>query len=141
VIPELYTSIILYYCFYYSYIFCLVQTRVDDNGEGTEEGYDSSRDEVSSISSYNPANANNFELSSLRNSLSNQSFASARLSVGPVFPQYKQLPQLSVSEILEESGPGKVSAPSRYKYSRSLSANEVSMRTLFTILLVLLELK
>jgi RAB6A-GEF complex partner protein 2 len=86
---------------------CLVQTRVNDNGEGAEEGYDSSRDEVSSVSSYNPASSNNFEFSFLRNSLSNQSFASARLSAGAVFPQYKLLPQLSVSEILEEPGPGK----------------------------------
>lgn len=76
-----------------------------------EEGYDSSRDEVSSISSYNPANASNLEFSSLRNSLSNQSFSSSRLPAGPAFPPYKQLSQLSVSEILEEPGPGKVPPP------------------------------
>ncbi|KAJ3687310.1 hypothetical protein LUZ61_016474 [Rhynchospora tenuis] len=100
-------------------------TRVNENEEGTEEGYDSSRDEVSSVSSYNPANANNFEFSSLRNSLSNQSFASARLSAGSAFPAYRQLPQLSVSEIVEEPAPGIVSPQRKLSISLSnLSSNE-----------------
>ncbi|KAJ3697944.1 hypothetical protein LUZ61_001649 [Rhynchospora tenuis] len=100
-------------------------TRVNENEEGIEEGYDSSRDEVSSISSYNPANANNIEFSSLRNSLSNQSFASARLSAGSAFPPYRQLPQLSVSEIVEEPGPGIVSPQRKLSISLSnLSSNE-----------------
>ncbi|KAJ4757040.1 RAB6A-GEF complex partner protein 2 [Rhynchospora pubera] len=100
-------------------------TRVNENDEDTEEGYDSSRDEVSSISSYNPANANNFEFSSFRNSLSNQSFASARLSAGSAFPPYRQLPQLSVSEIVEEAGPGIVSPQRKRSISLSnLSSNE-----------------
>ncbi|KAJ4769621.1 RAB6A-GEF complex partner protein 2 [Rhynchospora pubera] len=94
-------------------------TRVNENEEDTEEGYDSSRDEVSSISSYNPANTNNFEFSSFRNSLSNQSFASARLSAGSAFPPYRQLPQLSVSEIVEEPVAGIV--PPQRKLSISLS--------------------
>ncbi|XP_078160953.1 uncharacterized protein LOC144556473 [Carex rostrata] len=100
-------------------------TRVNENGEETEEGYDSSKDEVSSISSYNPANANNLEFSSLRNSLSNQSFSSSRLPADPAFPPYKQLSQLSVSEILEEPGPGIVSPQRKLSISLSnISSNE-----------------
>ncbi|KAJ4749121.1 RAB6A-GEF complex partner protein 2 [Rhynchospora pubera] len=105
-------------------------TRVNENDEDTEEGYDSSRDEVSSISSYNPANANNFEFSSFRNSLSNQSFASARLSAGSAFPPYRQLPQLSVSEIVEEAGPGIVSPQRKLSISLSNLSSNVEKNSL-----------
>ncbi|KAJ3679441.1 hypothetical protein LUZ60_017452 [Juncus effusus] len=91
--------------------------RANENGE--EEEYESSRDEVSSVSSYNPANPNNYDVSSLRNSFSNQSLNNARFSAGPtsLSPSYNQLPQLSISEIVEDSSSGLVSPEKKLSIS------------------------
>ncbi|KAL6651596.1 hypothetical protein ACP70R_010521 [Stipagrostis hirtigluma subsp. patula] len=89
-------------------------TKANDNTD-LEEGYDSSKDEVSSVSSYNPSKANH-EFS-LRNSLSMQSLSS-RLSTSeplynhveqPSFPLYNPIPRLSVSEISDDHDGGAVS--------------------------------
>ncbi|CAL5029394.1 unnamed protein product [Urochloa decumbens] len=88
--------------------------KANDNAD-LEEGYDSSKDEVSSVSSYNPSKAN--PESSLRNSLSMQSLSS-RLSTSepfynqveqPNFPSYNPIPRLSMSEISDDHDGGLVS--------------------------------
>ncbi|CAN6236611.1 unnamed protein product [Urochloa humidicola] len=88
--------------------------KANDNAD-LEEGYDSSKDEVSSVSSYNPSKAN--PESSLRNSLSMQSLSS-RLSTSepfynqveqPNFPSYNPIPRLSVSAISDDHDGGLVS--------------------------------
>nr|CAB3488629.1 unnamed protein product [Digitaria exilis] len=87
-------------------------TKANDNAD-LEEGYDSSKDEVSSVSSYNPSKAN--AEFSMRNSLSMQSLSS-RLSTSepfynqaerPNFPLYTPIPRLSVSEISDDNDGGK----------------------------------
>ncbi|XP_062184202.1 uncharacterized protein LOC133888100 [Phragmites australis] len=89
-------------------------TKANDKTD-LEEGYDSSKDEVSSVSSYNPSNANHE--SSLRNSSSMQSLSS-HLSTSeplynqverPSFPSYSPIPRLSVSEISDDHDRGVVS--------------------------------
>jgi len=90
----------------------LLQVKANDNAD-LEEGYDSSKDEVSSVSSYNPSKAN--PEFSLRNSFSMQSLSS-RLSTSepfynqaeqPNFPSYSPIPRLSVSEISDDHDGGK----------------------------------
>ncbi|KAM0922826.1 hypothetical protein ACQ4PT_005925 [Festuca glaucescens] len=88
--------------------------RANDNTD-PEEGYDSSKDEVSSVSSYNPSKSNTE--SPLRNSTSTHSL-STRLSTNEAlysqgerstFPSYSAIPRLSVSEISDDHGGGMVS--------------------------------
>ncbi|XP_020081948.1 uncharacterized protein LOC109724938 [Ananas comosus] len=90
--------------------------RANENVDGFEEGYDSSRDEVSSVSSYNPAKANVDFVH--RNSLSMQSM-STRLSTSELynshgehsgFPSYAALPRLSISEVIDDPG-GAIQSP------------------------------
>ncbi|XP_008664338.1 uncharacterized protein [Zea mays] len=92
-------------------------SKANDNAD-LEEGYDSSKDEVSSVSSYNPSKAN--REFSLGSSLSTQSLSS-RLSTSepfynqverPNFPSYSPIPGLSVSEISDDHDGGSV-APQR----------------------------
>ncbi|XP_073001113.1 uncharacterized protein [Typha latifolia] len=98
-------------------------TRANENIDGLEEGYDSSRDEVSSVSSYNPAKANSDF--SLKNSLSMQSLASRMSNSGlqysqgerSNFPSYMPLPQLSVLEVIDNSGGGLVSPQEKLNHS------------------------
>lgn len=88
--------------------------KANDNTD-LEEGYDSSKDEVSSVSSYNPSKSNtDFPI---RNSTSTHSLSS-RLSMNealysqgerPTFPSYNAVPRLSVSEISDDHGGGTVS--------------------------------
>ncbi|CAO2183501.1 unnamed protein product [Urochloa humidicola] len=81
--------------------------KANDNAD-LEEGYDSSKDEVSSVSSYNPSKAN--PESSLRSSLSMQSLSSRLSTSEPFynqversnFPSYNPIPRLSVSEISDD---------------------------------------
>ncbi|CAM0958902.1 unnamed protein product [Alopecurus aequalis] len=84
-------------------------TKANDNTD-LEEGYDSSKDEVSSVSSYNPSKSNT--QFPLRNSTSTHSLSS-RLSTNealysqgerPTFPLYNSIPRLSVSEISDDHG-------------------------------------
>ncbi|KAK1288521.1 hypothetical protein QJS10_CPB19g00966 [Acorus calamus] len=74
-----------------------------------DEGYDSSRDEISSVSSYNPPKGNIDH--SFRNSISMQSLASRASNEKPSysqdersFPSYMPLSQLSVAEVVDDSG-------------------------------------
>ncbi|ONM12347.1 hypothetical protein ZEAMMB73_Zm00001d001898 [Zea mays] len=90
-------------------------SKANDNVD-LEEGYDSSKDEVSSVSSYNPSKAH--PEFSLRSSLSMHSLSS-RLSTSelfynqverPNFPSYNPIPRLSVSEISDDHDGGLVAS-------------------------------
>ncbi|RWR72927.1 Reduced growth phenotype protein 1 [Cinnamomum micranthum f. kanehirae] len=99
--------------------------RASEIPDGLEEGYESSRDEISSVSSYNPARGN-IDLT-FQNSLSLQS--PARRSSSQDFsniqgeysssPSYMMLPQLSMAEALQD--PTRDAAPPKVPfYSSSL---------------------
>ncbi|KAH7860044.1 hypothetical protein Vadar_008500 [Vaccinium darrowii] len=105
--------------------------------DGVEEGYESSRDEISSVSSYNPSKENlhsafgsSLSLQSVgRFSNYDASYAKERTSIHSYMP----LPQLSVAEVLYDSGgdilsPQKSSAmgsPSQQlKHSKSLPTDD-----------------
>uniref|UniRef100_A0A0E0ABX4 Uncharacterized protein n=1 Tax=Oryza glumipatula TaxID=40148 RepID=A0A0E0ABX4_9ORYZ len=108
-------------------------SKANDNTD-LEEGYDSSKDEVSSVSSYNKANPE----SSLRSSVSMHSLSS-RLSTSeplysrerPSFPSYSPIPRLSVSEISDDHGGGVVS-PQR-KLNHLLSDHHPSNGQMFSL--------
>ncbi|KAK1266391.1 hypothetical protein QJS04_geneDACA014492 [Acorus gramineus] len=108
-----------------------------------DEGYDSSRDEISSVSSYNPPKGNIDH--SFRNSISMQSLASRASNEKPSysqdersFPSYMPLSQLSVAEVVDDSGGGSLSkrlgaltlevpSPSQHRnYPNSPFANDES---------------
>ncbi|KAG1326795.1 hypothetical protein COCNU_01G007290 [Cocos nucifera] len=104
--------------------------RANENLDGFEEGYDSSRDEVSSVSSYGPTKGN-ADLT-LRSSLSLQSIAS-RFSNNELqyshgarsgFPSYNLLPQLSIAEVLDDPGGGFVSPQKKLDNSSSPSPSQ-----------------
>ncbi|VAI78614.1 unnamed protein product [Triticum turgidum subsp. durum] len=88
--------------------------KANDNTD-LEEGYDSSKDEVSSVSSYNPSKSNtDFPIRTSTSTLS----LSSRLSMNealysqgerPTFPSYNAIPRFSVSEISDDHGGGPVS--------------------------------
>ncbi|KQK17655.1 hypothetical protein BRADI_1g35900v3 [Brachypodium distachyon] len=110
--------------------------RANDNTD-LEEGYDSSKDEVSSVSSYNPSKSNTDY--PLRRSISTQSLSS-RLSTSealhsqgehPTFPSYSAIPRLSVSEISDDHGGGMVS-PQR-KLNQLLSDHHPSNGQRFSL--------
>ncbi|KAF7140233.1 hypothetical protein RHSIM_Rhsim06G0125800 [Rhododendron simsii] len=106
--------------------------------DGVEEGYESSRDEISSVSSYNPTKENlhtafgsSLSLQSSVGRFSNPdaSYLKERTSIHSYMP----LPQLSVAEVLYDSGgdiltPRKSSAtgsPSQQlKHSKSLPTDD-----------------
>ncbi|KAG0498307.1 hypothetical protein HPP92_002998 [Vanilla planifolia] len=77
-----------------------LQVQANEFLDGLEEGYDSSRDEISSVSSYNPARGID-----IRNSLSSQSISARFPSTEAKgerssHPSYLPLPQVSVSEVV-----------------------------------------
>ncbi|XP_042428296.1 uncharacterized protein LOC122015462 [Zingiber officinale] len=84
--------------------------RVNENIDVVEEGYDSSKDEVSSISSYNPNRGNTdlpyrtLSLQSTASRLSNNDFH--QLQSERTVPSYVPLTQLSVAEVMDDSGEG-----------------------------------
>lgn len=89
------------------------QVRANENLDGLEEGYDSSRDEVSSVSSYNltKGNAdltprNSLSLLSITSTLSNNEFQYSH-GIRSGFPSYNPLPRLSVAEVVDDPGGGK----------------------------------
>ncbi|KAJ4970644.1 hypothetical protein NE237_003743 [Protea cynaroides] len=92
--------------------------RANETCDGVEEGYESSRDEISSVSSYNPAKGN-LEWA-FGSSLSLQSFAARSSNKDLSYPQgeraslssYVPLPQLSVTEVLYDPV-GDVPSPSK----------------------------
>ncbi|XP_028787269.1 uncharacterized protein LOC114743243 [Neltuma alba] len=81
--------------------------RANDINDALEEGYDSSRDEVSSVSSYNPVKDNLHR--SFGSSLSLRSSSARSLSRDPLegsrmsFSSQMALPRLSVAEVLHDS--------------------------------------
>lgn len=85
--------------------------RANETSDDYEEGYDSSRDEISSVSSYNPTRGNSDF--AFRSSLSLQSMIT-RVSQTEAqntgerssFPSYMPLSQLSVAEVLDDSNGG-----------------------------------
>ncbi|KAJ6841436.1 uncharacterized protein M6B38_306115 [Iris pallida] len=95
--------------------------RANDISDELEEGYDSSRDEVSSVSSFNPARRS--ADMSLKSSLSLQSMvtrASNSESQYPQgdstsFPTYIPLSQLSVAETIDNQSEGLVSPMKKYR--------------------------
>ncbi|KAM7265534.1 hypothetical protein ACFE04_003217 [Oxalis oulophora] len=110
--------------------------RLNDTYDGFEEGYDSSKDEISSVSSYNPSRENihkvfgsSLSLQSARSSTNIAAYLegehlSRSSNVAP--------PQLAVAEVLYDSGadvfsPGK-SAPiasPRQKFAKSLVGDDI----------------
>lgn len=89
-----------------------LQATPNETYDGVEEGYESSRDEISSVSSYNPSKENlhsafgsSLSLQSVgRFSNYDASYAKERTSIHSYMP----LPQLSVAEVLYDSGGGKL---------------------------------
>lgn len=98
--------------------------RANETYDGVEEGYESSRDEVSSVSSYNPMKENIHK--SFGSSLSLHSF-SARSSTPYLegertsISSYVALPWLSVAEVINDSS---LDALSSQKSSANLSPSE-----------------
>ncbi|XVF66981.1 hypothetical protein PTKIN_Ptkin10aG0083500 [Pterospermum kingtungense] len=90
--------------------------RVSDMHDGVEEGYESSRDELSSVSSYNPSKGNLYK--TFGSSLSLQSAAARTSNRDGLYYDGDRLslssnaglPQLSVAEVLYDSGADKSSA-------------------------------
>jgi len=84
------------------------QTRANEISDGLEEEYESSKDDVSSVSSYNPSKGTNDM--AFRSSLSLQSMVT-RVSNSEAqrsnFPAYIPLSQLSVAEIVDDPSGGK----------------------------------
>lgn len=87
-----------------------MQIRANENIDVVEEGYDSSKDEISSISSYNPNRGNTdlpyrtLSLQSIASRLSNNDFH--QLQSDRTVPSYVPLTQLSVAEVMDDSGAG-----------------------------------
>lgn len=106
--------------------------RANDFPDEFEDGYDSTRDEVSSVSSYNPTRGN-IDLA-FRKSLSLQSVTS-RLSTNEFpshaehsnFPASMPLTQLSVSTVVDDVGSGMVSPHKMLTHSPS-SISESQLR-------------
>ncbi|KAA8538762.1 hypothetical protein F0562_028343 [Nyssa sinensis] len=83
--------------------------RVNETYDGVEEGYESSRDEISSVSSYNPTKENihkafgsslSLQSSAARSSIKDAPYLEERTSISSYMP----LPRLSVAEVLYDSG-------------------------------------
>lgn len=86
--------------------------RANDTDDGVEEGYESSRDEISSVSSYNPMKehinrtfGSSLSLQSARSSNKDSPYLEGeRTSLSSNLA----LPQLSVAEVLYDTGAGKL---------------------------------
>ncbi|KAL9244232.1 hypothetical protein vseg_018033 [Gypsophila vaccaria] len=96
--------------------------RANDLFVGAEEGYDSSRDEVSSLSSYNPSRENLHK--SFGSSLSLQGSAS-RSFREPLHAEADEVLHNSTGDILSSIGPPNVVVPSPQKrFSKSFSRGD-----------------
>ncbi|KAA8528965.1 hypothetical protein F0562_033547 [Nyssa sinensis] len=114
--------------------------RANETYDGVEEGYESSRDEISSVSSYNPLKENIYNAFGSSLSLQSSSAKSlvkdaTNLEERSSISSYVPLPRLSVAEVLYDSGgdglsPQKSSAivsPSQpLKHAKSLFTNDDS---------------
>ncbi|XP_022743133.1 uncharacterized protein LOC111294180 isoform X2 [Durio zibethinus] len=101
--------------------------RVSDMYDGVEEGYESSRDEISSVSSYNPSKENLYKTFGSSLSLQSTDRLSLSSNVG--------LPRLSVAEVLHDSNadilpaekPSAILSPSQqWTPTRSLAADDIT---------------
>ncbi|XP_022743149.1 uncharacterized protein LOC111294180 isoform X4 [Durio zibethinus] len=104
-----------------------LQARVSDMYDGVEEGYESSRDEISSVSSYNPSKENLYKTFGSSLSLQSTDRLSLSSNVG--------LPRLSVAEVLHDSNadilpaekPSAILSPSQqWTPTRSLAADDIT---------------
>lgn len=95
-----------------SIIIISLQVRANDIDDGVDEDYDSSRDDISSVSSYNPTKENMYRgygsslslQSSSARSLNRDALEGHRTSLSSNIA----LPRLSVAEVLSDSGAGKL---------------------------------
>lgn len=94
-------------------VFFSLQAKVNDAFDGVEEGYESSRDEISSVSSYNHLKEDMHK--AFGSSLSLRSIAARSSNRGSVYLEdctsissNFALPQLSVAEVLHDSTGGKL---------------------------------
>lgn len=86
-----------------------MQVRANDIYDGIEEGYESSKDEISSVSSYNPLKDRTFGSSmSLQSYAARSSFKDGAYLEGErtSLSSNLALPRLSVAEVLYDSGAG-----------------------------------
>ncbi|KAK9676459.1 hypothetical protein RND81_11G078800 [Saponaria officinalis] len=95
--------------------------RANDLFGGEEEGYDSSRDEVSSLSSYNPSRENLHK--SFSSSLSLQGSAS-RSFREPLHAEADEVLHNSTGDILSSSSPPNVVPSPQKRYSKSFSRGD-----------------
>ncbi|XP_039118221.1 uncharacterized protein LOC120254145 [Dioscorea cayenensis subsp. rotundata] len=109
-------------------------TRANEIVEGFEEGYDSSRDEISSVSSYNPTKGN-LDLS-FRSSLSLQSMATKASNNEALYSQgartsssYIPISQLLVAEVIDDPGAGFVSPQEKINVSTSALSPSVPWKS------------
>lgn len=93
-------------------------TRAIETSDGFEEGYDSSKDDVSSVSSYNPTKGStdmpfrsSLSLQSMITRVSNNEGQASR------FPSYIPLSQLSVAEIVDDRSGDVASSPTKLSHS------------------------
>ncbi|XP_010097749.2 uncharacterized protein LOC21406643 isoform X1 [Morus notabilis] len=105
--------------------------RANDIYDGIEEGYESSKDEISSVSSYNPLKDRTFGSSmSLQSYAARSSFKDGAYLEGerPSLSLNLALPRLSVAEVLYDSGADILSPNSsqsqQQKLKKSLSADD-----------------
>lgn len=89
-----------------------MQARANETFDGLEEGYDSSRDEISSISSYNPTGRSLQKIFgsslSLQSSVARSNKDAHYLDSRNSISSYMALPRLSVAEVLYDSSGGKL---------------------------------
>ncbi|KAJ0038149.1 hypothetical protein Pint_23183 [Pistacia integerrima] len=106
--------------------------RANEIYDGVEEGYASSRDEISSVSSYNPSKES--MLKTFGSSLSLQS-STARSSTKdipnldgerPSLSSNAALPRLSAAEVLYDSSADIVSSSEQQKLTEPLTADDIS---------------
>ncbi|XP_044494071.1 uncharacterized protein LOC123217242 [Mangifera indica] len=105
--------------------------RANEIYDGAEEGYASSRDEISSVSSYNPSKES--MLKTFGSPLSLQSSTAKSLAKDipnlnehPSLSSNAALPQLSAAEMLYDSSTDIMSSSEQQKLTESLSADGVS---------------
>ncbi|KAF5737929.1 Immunoglobulin E-set [Tripterygium wilfordii] len=112
-------------------------TRANDTYDGVEEGYESSRDEISSVSSYNPNRESMYKAFgsslSLQSSMARSSSKDAQFFEGERTSLSLNLPRVSVAEVLYDynadvlssnKSPAIVSPSQQQKVRRPLSADD-----------------
>ncbi|XP_021724687.1 uncharacterized protein LOC110692004 [Chenopodium quinoa] len=96
--------------------------RANDIYDGVEEGYDSSRDEVLSVSSYNPSRDSLHK--SFGSSLSLQGSASRSFREPPLHAEADEVLHNSIGDILSSKSPSVISPRQQRGYSKTFSKDE-----------------